>query len=37
MIKSKMYLPHEKLKEWIKVYWFLKGEKSDSSFFMITI
>lgn len=26
MFSSKMYIPHEKLKDWIKVYWFFKGE-----------
>jgi len=33
MFSSKMYLPHEKLKDWIKVYWFLKGDGKDDHFY----
>ncbi|MCG3655789.1 DUF6597 domain-containing transcriptional factor [Aliarcobacter butzleri] len=33
MFSSKMYIPHEKLKDWIKVYWFFKGRgKGESSY-----
>ncbi len=33
MFTSKMYIPNEKLKDWIKVFWFLEGRgKGESSY-----
>ena len=29
MFSSKMYIPNEKLKDWIKVFWFLEGNSNQ--------
>jgi hypothetical protein len=35
MFKSTMLIPHEKLKNWIKVFWFLEGNGNGELFNLI--
>lgn len=34
MFTSKMYIPTEKLKDWIKVFWFLEGSGNGKLSYM---
>lgn len=37
MFSSKMYIPNEKLKDWIKVFWFLEGNGDGKSSYLRNI